>query len=156
MTAGRRILVSFGCLVAGALTMPLISTILLAVRAFHNSAYPSGSVLEWLEHTLWILPLDLLFALPAWVLLLPLVVGLEDAEGRRGWIIGIVGVLFGPAMIALWQLAVSQDYFNNQGDWVAVAMAASVSIPTTAYYLLILKRSTQRSRRVLLLRDNEL
>ena len=155
MTAGRRILVSLGCLVTGILTMPLVGAFRLVFTAFHNPAYPNGSVLRSLGQTLWILPLDLIVALPVWLLLLPLVAALKDAEGRRGWIIGVVGVSFGPAMMALWELAASHGHFNTQGDWVGIAMAAFVSTPTTAYYLLVLRRSTRRSRRAMLLRDNE-
>ena len=143
MTAGRRILVSLGCLVAGILTMPLVGTLLLAVKTWHNPAYPNGSVLRSLERNLSILPLYLIVALPVWLLLLPLVAALKDAEGRRGWIIGVVGISFGPAMMALWELAATHGHFNTQGDWVGIAMAAFVSIPTTSYYLLMLKRSTR-------------
>ena len=44
--------------------MPLVGTLLLAVKTWHNPAYPNGSVLRSLERNLSILPLYLIVALP--------------------------------------------------------------------------------------------
>ncbi len=44
----------------------------------------------------------LLFVLPMWLLYLPVILKLKDAENHRLWIILASGALLGPAVLALW------------------------------------------------------
>ncbi len=91
------------------------------------------------------LALYLLFALPAWVLALPFVLLFQDANGRRlGWIMAI-GTAIGPVVILAWMLLVAGALPDWQRDGFAVMVSASISLPTTIIYVLLLRRFTTKT-----------
>lgn len=142
MTTGKRIGLSFGCLIAGACVMPIVQLIIYPIKTLINPAYAVHSISTVILRSLWVIPLNLMFALGPWLLILPVVILLKDAEGWRGWLTAITGMIFGPLMMFLWPLALN-GHFNKQGDAVGILMAAFVSIPTTLLYILALKRNTR-------------
>ncbi len=96
------------------------------------------------------MPITLLFALPAWLLSLPLVITFKDAEGRRGWIILITGVALGPAFLLLWGLVFPFGGIGRIGphaDGFFWMSALIVSLLTTIFYVLALKTIQYRSIR---------
>lgn len=135
MRALGRIALSFGCvLLAVALySFPGLLSYKLSIRAVFD-----------------LMPITLLFALPAWLLSLPLVITFKDAEGRRGWIILITGVALGPAFLLLWGLVAPSGgigHMSSQADGFFWISALIVSLLTTISYVLALKIIQYRSIR---------
>jgi hypothetical protein len=91
----------------------------------------------------------MIFALPVWLLYLPLVVLLKDAEGRRWWVLLVSGAFIGPLCLFLWglilQLRGENAHVVWQGDGEApgiaglMVFASIVGFLTTGLYAVGLK-----------------
>jgi hypothetical protein len=134
MSAGKRILLSLPCLLVAVL-LPTCLNLLTA---------PHGYVIQVFRQNLTMVPVWLMFALPAWVLLTPFIIWLKDTEGWRGLIILILGIGFGPLLILILALAQAPHHFNANSDGFPIAMAAEVSVMTTLLYFFVLRRMTRR------------
>ena len=98
------------------------------------------------------------FAFPVWCLYLPIVIALKDPEGRRIWTILVIGILIGPASLALWGLILllrgGDPHMIWNGDpllgtlgGIAAGMvfALIVGFLTTSSYVIALKVLYRRS-----------
>lgn len=128
-----RIGLSFGCV--------LLSVLLFFLRGVRSSAHAGqlGSLVQFGF-------IGLIVALPVWLLALPLVVALKDAEGWRGWVILLGGVSIGPSFILVWTLIATGGRFNWKGDGYSLFAAFAISSLTTLFYLLALKFFRRRSK----------
>jgi hypothetical protein len=128
-----RIGLSFGCV--------LLSVLLFFLRGVRFSAHAGqlGSLVQFGF-------IGLIVALPVWLLALPLVVALKDAEGWRGWVILLGGVSIGPSFILVWILIATGGRFNWKGDGYSLFAAFAISSLTTLFYLLALKFFRWRSK----------
>ncbi|HSU18786.1 MAG TPA: hypothetical protein VLI45_03500 [Acidobacteriaceae bacterium] len=130
----KRILLSLVCV----LIAVLLPTFLNLFTA------PRGYVIHVFRQNLTMIPVWLMFALPAWVLLTPFIIWLKDTESWRGLIILILGIGFGPMLILILALARAPHHFNANSDGFPVAMAGEVSVTTTLLYFFLLRRMTRR------------
>lgn len=98
-----------------------------------------------------------MFALPAAVLFLPLVIALRDAEHSRIWILLVSGIVIGPSSLLVWFLIVLFTTTKPQPFWQgdpeglstfsALIFALIVGTLTTALYVLALKLLHRSARR---------
>jgi hypothetical protein len=87
------------------------------------------------------------FALPVACLYLPIVIVLRDAEDGRMRTIAGVGVLIGPATLAIWSVIqeVRGNLYSSGGDGIGFGLVTSlflssiVGFMTTAFYVIALK-----------------
>ena len=83
------------------------------------------------------------FALPGWLVALPIVIVVRDYSGLRLWIWGITGVCIGPslifALVVCEFLMVPQSERDLYGLSVFMVLAFAVSSLTTAMYLLLVR-----------------
>lgn len=94
------------------------------------------------------------FAFPVWVLYLPIVVLLKDAEKPRSWIILGSGLFIGPASLGLWglilQLRGGDSHTIWQGDGIGLGVfqgmfyAAILGGLMAAGYVAVLKAIHRR------------
>jgi hypothetical protein len=127
-----RVVLSFGCV--------LLATGLFNLRGISSYRLDIGIRFDFFV-------LTLLFALPGWLLCLPLVIAFKDAESWRGWVILIVGVSIGPGFILAWRLLTMPNggHFTRQGDGYSLLASTIVSFLTTIFYVLTLKIIHRRS-----------
>jgi hypothetical protein len=91
--------------------------------------------------------ITMIFALPVACLYLPVVIALRDAEEGRMRIIAGVGVLIGPASLALWGLILAARGEPSvwRGDGIGfgvgtcLILASIVGCLTTMFYIMALK-----------------
>ena len=133
MKTFSRIGLSFGC--------KLLSIALYSLMGILSA--PHGAHLRTVVD---VFPVTLLFAFPVWLLSLPLVVALRDAERWRGWVILITGVSLGPAFLLIWSLAAQSSggrlTWEREGFFLISALM--VSFLTTLFYVLTLKFTHRR------------
>ncbi len=121
-------------------------SLLLAVALFSLLFILHGSRPGYfqVEGVFWVFCITFTFAFPVWCLYLPVVIKLNDAEGRRLWAILGSGVLIGPVAFALY------DFLYHLGggepdDPLAPSMtecvffALIVGSLTTIFYVIALK-----------------
>jgi hypothetical protein len=131
MSAGKRMGLAFGCMLLAILVFGLLGTIGPTLRFGIRYALP----------TLQMLPVFLLFAFPGWLLALPFVLLIRDAEGFRAWLILVLGSAIGPAVLLTWTLLATHGTpvdWNANGS--AVLMAFVIGLLTTLFYIALLKR----------------
>lgn len=133
MKTFSRIGLSFACM--------LLSIALYSLRGILSA--PHGTQLRTLVD---VFPVTLLFASPVWLLSLPLVVALRDAEGWRGWVILITGVSLGPAFLLIWSLIAqpSGGHLTWEREGFFLISALMISFLTTLFYVLTLKFTHRR------------
>jgi hypothetical protein len=73
----------------------------------------------------------MIVALPVWLLTLPLVIALKDAQGWRGWVILLTGVSLGPALMLAWTLISSGGRLNWRGNGYVLIASLTISVVTT-------------------------
>jgi hypothetical protein len=136
MRTPGRIGLSFGC-------MLLSITIFLLWGVLHASSHRE------LINDLAIAPVYLLFAFPGWLLSLPLVMAIRDAEGWRGWVILLIGVSIGPGFLLVWAFLTAQSrggrIVNSEGDGFFYIASLIISSLTTIFYVSVLKFTHRRS-----------
>lgn len=95
--------------------------------------------------------LILIFGLPGWLLYLPFVMAVKDAEGRRIWTILDSGISIEPAAIGLWGLILVRRGGDPLSIWygdplLGIGMGAGMIFAlilgslTTSIYVFALKR----------------
>jgi hypothetical protein len=100
-----------------------------------------------LESFVFVFRITMIFALPVACLYLPVVIALRDAEEGRMRIIAGVGVLIGPASLALWGLILVARGKPSvwEGDGIGfgivtcLILASIVGFLTTMFYVIALK-----------------
>ncbi len=102
----------FGCLL---LAVGLFSV--LFIRFFS----PGGEVM-------FIFRITMMFAFPVWLLCLPLIVKLRDAEDNRIWIILASGILIGPLALTIWCLILQLFGGDAHAIWHADDLAPGTGI----------------------------
>ena len=131
MRTSRRVLVSFGCVLLAVAVLCLLSLFSLVGTTTQRL---------WQLHKLaQIFPIDLLFALPGWLIALPFIITLKNAQGWRGWFILLIGTSIGPGFILTWGRIESPGRFTWQGDGYALVVSLIISFLTTVSYVLGLK-----------------
>ncbi len=138
MRTSRRILLTLVCIVTAFATLFVWS--LLGLIGPHG-----GRLGQLLQNSAEVFPVYFVFALPSWLIALPFVILLKDAEGWRGWATLVIGVLIGPGFILLWGLVESPGHLTWQGDSFALVASAIISLLTTVCYVLTLKFAHGRS-----------
>ena len=138
MKTSRRILLSLACMIVAFVPLVLWSLFGLAeTHALHFSQ---------LEDMFQMLVLYLLFALPGWLIALPFVVLLEDAQGWRGWFILLVGTCIGPGFMWVWiWMASPVHHFEWQRNSFPLVLSLMISLLTTVSYFLALRFAHRRS-----------
>jgi hypothetical protein len=137
MSTFRRILLSFACVVLAIAALFLLS--LFGLVGSHAQR------LGQLQSMAQIFLVYFLFALPGWLIALPFVVLLENAQGWRGWAILLIGTCIGPCFILLWSLIESSGHSTWQGDGFVLVASLIISLLTTVCYILTLKLAHRRS-----------
>jgi hypothetical protein len=129
-----RIGLSFGCV--------LLSVAITALMSL--PAVPHGRRIRMLFA---IVPVTFLFAFPVWLLSLPLVIALKNAEGWRLWMILVAGVLAGPGFILIWSIISipSGGHITWQGSGSFFITALKVSLIATVAYAFALRAIHRRS-----------
>ncbi len=137
MRAAGRLILSFACVLLAFLIWFAISFV-LSLRTT-----PPGQSLRGIFA---VAPVYLVCSIPGWLVSLPFVVKLRDAEGRRGWITLIIGVSIGPAIVAVLTLVelIADGFTMTWKQWLDsegfTAYAASIiSFLTTVCYVSALK-----------------
>jgi hypothetical protein len=100
-----------------------------------------------LESFIFVFRITMMFALPVACLFLPIVIALRDAEEGRMRIIAGIGILIGPACLALWGLILEArgEPFVGTGDGIGfgiltgIILASIVGFLTTMSYITALK-----------------
>ena len=110
-----------------------------------------------IQSVIFIFKVTMVFALPVSLLCLPVVFFVKSAGKRQVWILLAIGLLFGPACLAIWGLILQLRSTNAQIIWQgdgespgvvgAMLCAAIVGLLTTAVYTAILKLTVRRSNR---------
>ncbi|HEY0308299.1 MAG TPA: hypothetical protein VGB94_09065 [Acidobacteriaceae bacterium] len=144
---GKRVLYSFTALLLALLVLLAFYTIPMLVQHFHDHD-PFDT--QALNLTVAVTAATGIVALPVWVLILPFVWWLEDAEGWRGWTIWVVGLLYAPLILLVYPLLNSphdQIHFSwTEGTSYSLFMAEIVSLLTTTFYFTYLKTVVRRAR----------
>lgn len=91
--------------------------------------------------------MTIIYAFPAWLLFLPIVIALKDAEGRRIWSILVAGFLIGPLSLLLLYMAIRLVYggpqpagsHNPPTGGEMLLFAVIVGSLTTSFYVIGLK-----------------
>lgn len=134
MTAGKRMGLAFCCILLSTAFLGVIEVLWAAIR----QPRMVGPVLSFLV-------VYLLYALPGWFLALPFVLLFKDAEGRRAWLILIIGTAIGPAFILAWIfLASSGFHLTWKGDGETIVLSFLIAFFTSAFYVLLLRRSARK------------
>jgi hypothetical protein len=123
----------FGCLL---LAVGLFSV--LFIRFFS----PGGEVM-------FIFRITMMFAFPVWLLCLPIIVKLRNAEDNRIWIILLSGILIGPLALTIWYLILQLFGGDAHAIWhgddlapstvACMIFASVVGFLTTLLYGIALK-----------------
>ena len=152
MGAFRRIGLSFGLLT---LSIALFS-LFFSLR-FHVSL-SSSPILFSSSSFLLVFNLTLKAAFPIWLLCLPFVVALKDAEEWRFWTILAIGTLIKPIYLAfegfILQLQGEDMVTIWRGDRIGpgieqrMMFAFFIGLLTTSFYVIILRHVRRRSRSV--------
>lgn len=139
MRTSRRVMLSLACVLLAIAPLFLLS--LRGLIGHHTQ--PLG---QFLRNSAEIFPVYFLFALPGWLIALPFVVLLKDAEGWRGWFILLVGICIGPGFIWIWiWMASPVHYVAWQRDGFPLVLSLIISFLTTLSYFLALKFAHRRS-----------
>jgi hypothetical protein len=134
-----RVGLSAGCVLFASIIISLIVATIVGLMQGHAEQYKNwlGTFLEFTLATL-------MYAFPSWLLSLPFVIALKNAEGRRGWVILLVGISIGPGFVLFYFL------IGHGGplDWRTVGpfliYASVVSFFATLIYLCTLKIDYRR------------
>ena len=96
----------------------------------------------WIGIYSWLFVISL-FAVPGWLIALPILLFTPNIEGRRVYILACIGTLIGPATIGAINLCVWLVDRNAGTDfgWGFVLIATVISALTTSIYLTFLKLS---------------
>ena len=135
-----------------------LGSLLLAVTLFSllfNLVF-NRAAFNWLDSVFVIFNVTMTFALPVWLLYLPFVIALKNAEDRGIWTILFSGISIGPVSLALWcftlQLSGDDPHRIWQGDPLigmggiaAMLFALIVGFLTTSFYVIALKVLHRRS-----------
>jgi hypothetical protein len=130
-------------------------SLLLAVVLFSLLSSSAGPLVGWI---LPIFRVTMMCALPVWCLYLPVVIAVQDAEGRRIWTILSSGSLIGPVLLGLWGLVLEQRGGNHEmiwhgdlllgvlgGDIAGMIFSLIVGCLTTSFYVIALRVLHRRS-----------
>jgi hypothetical protein len=134
MSIPRRVLLSLACVVVAIFLVFLMSLFGL-VGTHAQRLYQLKANAEFL-------PAYLLFALPGWMIALPFVVLLKDAEGWRGWATLLIGTTIGPAFMLAWSLLETGGQFT--WHWDSFSMPLVIALLTTVCYVASLKMAHRR------------
>jgi hypothetical protein len=138
MRTSRRILRSFACVV-------FAIALLFLWWSLVGLLYSRSLRLGQLHDLAQMLLVYFLFALPGWLIALPFVVLLKDAQGWRGWFTLIVGTCIGPGFLLIWSLIASPGQFSWRALPPGLGFPLIISLPTTVSYVLALKFAHRRS-----------
>lgn len=126
---------------------------IIAVGAVAMLPSVARSNADYAISVLWLLPGYLFFALPVWILALPFVVALKDAEGWRGWLALLIGTALGLLAIVLllksargpltWDYVARLLFHRRNGDFPLV-VSLPISMLTGAFYVIGLRQATER------------
>jgi hypothetical protein len=97
-----------------------------------------------LEQETQVLVVYFLFALPGWLIALPFVILLKDAQKWRGWVTLLIGTCIGPSFILIWSLIASSGHFNWRAQGDGLGLPLMISLPATVCYVLALKFAHRR------------
>jgi hypothetical protein len=129
MTTPKRMALAFGCMLLAIATLGILSAVLNAIRYGPRSTLP---VLD-------MLPVYLLFAFPGWVIALPFIALLKDADGWRAWAVFTIGTTIGPGFMLTWTLFASNGRMSWQKDGFGLLLSLTIGFLTTSFYVLLLK-----------------
>ena len=138
MRSSRRVMLSLAC-------VPLAITVLFFLSIRSVIGHHTQPLEQFLRNSAEIFPVYFLFALPGWLVALPFVILIKNAEGWRAWAILITGVSIGPGLILLPGLIGAHGRFTWPGDSFALAASLCVSFFTTISYILALRFAHRRS-----------
>lgn len=135
MTAPKRVLLALCSFLPGFSLFAIVGTVPTALRYGARYALPAVQIM----------PVYLLFALPGLVLALPFVLFFKNAKGYRAWIMLAVGSIIGPAFLGIWAVLASHGHFSWQANGAALFMSVWIGLPTTVFYVVLLRRLTNIS-----------
>jgi hypothetical protein len=123
----------FGISIASLAIAELIFSLIFAIQASPQKHWWTGAVAG--------LAAISIFAIPGWILTLPIILSVQKITGRHLWVLGVIGTLIGPFVIGAIDL-ISWKLDRSAGtdfEWGVIGIATAISFLTTALYLASLK-----------------
>lgn len=123
----------FGVSIASLAMAELIFSLIFAIQAPPQKHWWTGAVA--------FLAVISIFAIPGWILALPIILSVQKITERHLWVLGVIGTLIGPFVIGAIDL-ISWKLDRSAGTdfgWGFIGIATAISFLTTALYLTALK-----------------